>query len=181
MATYQTIMTPYQPIMPTLLPSPYSILSNIKNIVLQFTRCNCGQVYVCFRNNRVIFTIPTVRNALNNGRSRKAPPTCFILFRNVIQDCVTSINLRIERHDLSKHAGNLWRQLKTVDKKLIDEFQRVARLAAQQFYSERIRIINVNVPVTVNTTINDETDFKDIQELLNDLFVEALPLPFFHN
>lgn len=166
-------MTPYQ-------PSPYSIFSNIKNIALQFTRCNCGQFYVCFRNNRVIFTIPTVRNALNNGR--RAPPTCFILFRNVIQDCVTSINLRIERHDLSKHAGNLWRQLKTVDKSLIDEFRRVARLAAQQFYSAEIRIINVNVPVTVKTpNINDETDFKDLQELLNDLFVEVLPHPIFHN
>ncbi|CAG8718155.1 3080_t:CDS:1, partial [Dentiscutata heterogama] len=98
-------------------------------------------------------------------------------------DSVTALNLRIERQDLSKHAGNLWKQLKSIDLQLIEEFKRVARLAAQNFYSE-IRIINVNVNISVavrkqiiNTNIDDN---EGLQELLQDLFAEILPLPLLH-
>ncbi|CAG8647749.1 10632_t:CDS:2, partial [Dentiscutata heterogama] len=100
--------------------TPYSIHSNVNGVDINFIKCDCGQFYISFRNNRAIFTIPT--------------------------DCVTALNLRIERHDLSRHAGNLWQQLKTVDTQLVDEFKRVAHLVAQQCYSE-IRIINVNIPI----------------------------------
>ncbi|CAG8487687.1 17734_t:CDS:2 [Racocetra fulgida] len=130
----------------------YSILSTVNNVTLQFTRCDC------------------------------APQTCFILFRNVIQDCVTSLNIRIERHDLSRHASNLWNQLKQHDAHLIDEFRRVARLAAQQFYSSQIRIINVNIPVAIRPQTNAPIpiDDENLQKLLRDLFPDTLPPQDFH-
>ncbi|CAG8567201.1 19988_t:CDS:1 [Cetraspora pellucida] len=156
----------------------YSISSSVNGFDLQFTRCDCGQSYISFKNYRVNFTTATVRN---NGRS---PQRCFILFRNVLQDSVTSLNLKIERQDLSKHASNLWKQLKSIDIPLIDEFKRIAHLAARQFYSSEIRIINVTVqntsvavqPIVINTE-NDE----GIQELLKDLFPETLPVSFLHD
>ncbi|CAG8585946.1 28379_t:CDS:2 [Dentiscutata erythropus] len=144
----------------------------------------------------VVFTIPTVQNInLNNGR--RAPKTCFILFRNAMLDCVTALNLRIERQDLSKHATNLWHQLKTQDIQLVDEFKRVAHIVAQQCYSE-IKTINVNIPVAEIKTINanipvavhahppippsiDDNDNEGLQELLEDVFAEVLPPPFLHD
>ncbi|CAG8583968.1 6763_t:CDS:1 [Cetraspora pellucida] len=171
----------------------YSIVSTVNNVTLQLIRFDCGQIYLCFINNRVIFTIPTVRYLLSNGR-RRASQTCFILFRNVIQDCVTALNLRVERHDLSRHAGSLWNQLKNCDILLIEEFRRVANLAAQHFYSE-IRIVNVNmniqfmnipvmnIPATVRPSTNIPikiNDDENVRELLKDLFAEVLPPPDFH-
>lgn len=162
----------------------YSILSSVNGIDLLFTRCYSSKFYVSYRNNRVILTIPTVRDIFNYGK--KAPQTCFILFRNVIQDSVTSLNLRIERQDLSKHCSNFWKQLKVADMQLIDEFKRVARLAAQNLYSE-IRIVNVNInysvaaPVRRPIMIDAKNDDEGLQDLLRDLFVEVLPSPFLHD
>ncbi|CAG8796995.1 16530_t:CDS:1, partial [Dentiscutata erythropus] len=97
-------------------------------------------------------------------------------------DSVTALNLKIERQDLSKHASSLWNQLKSMDLQLIDEFKRVANLAARNFYSE-IRIINVNInPVAVHKqVINTNTDDNEgLQKLLKDLFAEALPPSHLH-
>ncbi|RIB22061.1 hypothetical protein C2G38_2076617 [Gigaspora rosea] len=162
----------------------YSLLSSVNGVDLLFTRCDYSEFYVSYRNNHVILSIPTERDILNYGK--KAPQTCFILFRNVIQDSVTSLNLRIERQDLSKHASNFWNQLKVADMQLIDEFKRVAKLAAKNLYSE-IRIVNVNInysvaaPVRRSIVIDAENDDEGLQDLLKDLFVEVLPTPFLHD
>ncbi|CAG8762941.1 37107_t:CDS:1 [Racocetra persica] len=152
--------------------------STCDNSTLRFVQDDVGFYYVNFMHKNVIFEIPNINSILKNGR--RAPATSFILFRNILQTCITAMDLRIERHTLSRHACNIWNDLKRINPSLVDLFRTIARDAAQRFYSTSLRIINVNLPIIKYQEKDAHTsplvgqsidqDEPALQSLLNDLF-----------
>ncbi|CAG8687998.1 20413_t:CDS:1 [Cetraspora pellucida] len=187
MNSHEFVMNPTQNIM---LPSNFKFPSNFSSILrsestvekltLIFVLHNFAHnfvYYVEYVGRHVLFKIPSVDDALKIGKGTKIPPTCFILFRKIIQGCVTSLGLRIQRKNLSKHVKNIWNDQKTKNPKLEEDFKLIAHMASKKFYSSRLRVkihcqpkkIDVSEQSINNANLNNSED-PALYGLIDDLF-----------
>ncbi|CAG8585782.1 2511_t:CDS:2 [Gigaspora rosea] len=158
--------------------------STIDNLTLQFGRTYDGVYYVNSMQVCTIFNIPGIDDILKLGNGKRAPSTSFIIFRTIMQSCIISMNLRIDRCILSKHSSQIWSQLKTNDPSLVCSLRSLASDALRMFCKGNARIKMVCVPVTEriksqeigahSSTLVADRNESDITSLLNDLFPSVL-------
>ncbi|CAG8709226.1 40929_t:CDS:1 [Gigaspora margarita] len=167
--------------LPNVQPSDFEIISQSKidSLTLIFYKDNLIYYVECMGRS-VKFIPPTVDDALKIGGGKKKPPTSFILFRKFIQECVSSLGLRIPRDKLSKHIKQIWQDLKKKIPQLERHFQDVTRKALRQYNKFNLRIQQQTYPRSTssdNTKINvnhSNADSHDINNLIHDLFPAIL-------
>ncbi|CAG8555890.1 10548_t:CDS:1 [Dentiscutata erythropus] len=147
--------------------------STINNLTIEFVRQN-GFYFVRHLNNYSLFSVPSSQNA---WIFNKAPPSCFILFRLNIQGCLVTMNIRLERKMLSKHASNLWKGVKINDRHLENAFKSFYDAALYKFNCEQLNIRMVVPPATPQQPAAQEqsslatNDFDNsFDGMLKDLF-----------
>ncbi|CAG8632154.1 24857_t:CDS:1 [Cetraspora pellucida] len=172
------IMFPSNFKFPSNFSSILRSVSTVEKLTLIFVLHN-SVYYVEYVGRRVLFKFPSVDDALKIGKGKKIPPTCFILFRKIIQGCVTLLGLRIQRENLSKHVKNIWDDQKTQNPKLEEDFKLIANTAAKKFYSSQLRLkIQIHCPPKKldapeqsidNKKFNNSED-PALDNLIDDLF-----------
>ncbi|RIB21185.1 hypothetical protein C2G38_2078958 [Gigaspora rosea] len=159
----------------------HSIISKsiVDQLTIFFSRKNF-QHYVECMGRSVEFILPTVDYVLNIGGGKKKPPTSFILFRKIIQDCVSSLGLRIPRDKLSKHIQQIWLDLKKKIPQLAKHLKNVTSKALRSYNNSNRKFLHQTYPKSRSSTKNtinvnhSNADSREVNNLLQDLFPAIL-------
>ncbi|CAG8573914.1 6239_t:CDS:1, partial [Racocetra persica] len=160
---------------PNSSASLYAIVSTstVNNLTVELIRQIDGSYFVKHMNSYTLFCVPSVPEACAMGR---APASCFILFRSKIQGCLVSLNLRLERRIVSRHAANLWRGININDPLLSDTFRRIYDAALYQFNSMQMRIRIVRPPASPEQPLESVPTIDGFDNSFNGLLTQLFNL-----